>query len=204
VHKAEEIVRRVLGRIREDRKVLPDKIYEQCMEMIYVFSSVLKQHNGTIQEVRDESNCEMYREVRNCGSLYELEGWFDMFIKRYFIYLDKLKKQKYGSDISKALDYISSHYAEDIKLSNIAAHISMNETYLSHLFKKSTSSNFTDYLNAVRIEKAKELLKSSELSIYRIAEQVGYANESYFSKVFKQIAGHSPKDYRKQKFCRNN
>jgi len=72
----------------------------------------------------------------------------------------------------------------------------MNPSYLSYFFKEQTGENFIDYLNKVRIEKAKELLKDSSMSLSEIASQVGYSNAGYFNRIFKKIVGITPGQYR--------
>lgn len=72
-----------------------------------------------------------------------------------------------------------------------------NATYFSTLFKKETGQNFMDYLTELRISKAKELLCGEELSVQDVAEQVGYRDLKYFSRLFKKLTGVSPSDYKK-------
>lgn len=98
--------------------------------------------------------------------------------------------------ISSALSFIESHYAEQISLDDLATHLSMNKSYLSHLFTKETGTTFTDYLENIRIYKAQSLLRETALSIAVISEKVGYTSQSYFSKAFKKRVGVSPNTYR--------
>jgi len=65
------------------------------------------------------------------------------------------------------------------------------------MFKKETGQNFINYLTNIRIEKAKELLRSTNLKSYEIAYKVGYDNPTYFSTVFKKLTGMTPLDYKK-------
>ena len=68
--------------------------------------------------------------------------------------------------------------------------------YLSRLFKKKTGINFVDYLTRLRVEKAKEFLALPALKVYTVAEMVGYENPRYFSRIYKDVTGMSPQDYR--------
>ncbi|MCH4888605.1 helix-turn-helix domain-containing protein [Acidaminobacter sp. JC074] len=107
------------------------------------------------------------------------------------------EQMKYGKDISKAITYIEDHYKESLKLSDVAKHIGMNESYLSSLFKQSTGTSFSDYLNHTRIKAAKYMLEHTDKAIYEIAFDVGYSSESYFSRIFKSNEGLSPNTYKK-------
>jgi two-component system, response regulator YesN len=83
-------------------------------------------------------------------------------------------------------------------LEYLASLFYVNRSYLSHLFKSKLGKNYVDYLNEVRITKAKELLTSSKRSLCQIAKAVGYDNAKYFFRVFKKITGVTPEQYRKK------
>lgn len=72
----------------------------------------------------------------------------------------------------------------------------MSESYFSHVFKKEAGQSFTNYVNFARINKAKDLLKNSDLKINEIAAMVGLENANYFSTLFKKLTGKSPNQYR--------
>lgn len=92
--------------------------------------------------------------------------------------------------------YIDEHYAEDLTLRAAADQVFMNPSYFSSLFKKKTGINFIAYVQRVRIEKSKELLRNPQYKIYEVATKVGFADEKYFFKVFKNIAGVTPNEFR--------
>lgn len=99
--------------------------------------------------------------------------------------------------ITEARNYIQQHYREALRLEDVSSAVGFNATYFSTLFKKETGQNFMDYLTELRISKAKELLCGEELSVQDVAEQVGYRDLKYFSRLFKKLTGVSPSDYKK-------
>ncbi len=99
--------------------------------------------------------------------------------------------------ITEAKHYIQQHYQEALRLEDVSTAVGFNATYFSTLFKKETGQNFMDYLTELRISKAKELLCGEELSVQDVAEQVGYRDLKYFSRLFKKLTGVSPSDYKK-------
>jgi len=101
-----------------------------------------------------------------------------------------------NASVQAAVDYIDANYMQKITLDDIARHIYLNRTYASQIFKKHMRVNFADYLEMVRIDKAKELLADTALPITEIASRVGYSNQSYFTKVFKRSTGLSPNAFR--------
>jgi len=98
--------------------------------------------------------------------------------------------------VNNAIEYIKEHYAEKIRLVDVADEIYVSQWHLSKLINKHTGSNFSEILNGIRIEKAKSLLKNPALKIYDIAEQVGFSDLTHFSRVFKKIEGISANEYR--------
>jgi AraC-like DNA-binding protein len=99
--------------------------------------------------------------------------------------------------ISKSLEYIEKRYMEDIHLKDIANAAGFSEYYFSRLFKEITEKNFHQFLNEYRIKKAEELLADSSQSISETAYAVGFSSIATFDRVFRQIKGCSPKNYRK-------
>jgi len=104
------------------------------------------------------------------------------------------KNRKLAQDI---IAYIHAHMHEVITLRNAANAFSYTPNYLGLIFKEETGISFSDYVVQARLEKAKELLKHTNLKIYEIADQVGYRNLNYFSKQFKDGFGLSPLEYRR-------
>jgi two-component system, response regulator YesN len=103
---------------------------------------------------------------------------------------------KVSSIIRKAIEYVNENYAKDINLSTIAYAFDINSFYLGQQFKKELGESFTNYINKIRIEKAKELLLSSTLKTVDIAKKVGYSNTNYFSTIFKKTTGFTPSEFK--------
>lgn len=103
--------------------------------------------------------------------------------------------------VSKAIDYMLTHYDYDLKVGHIAGKVNIHERYLQHLFKEHLGVTVNDYLTTLRIEKAKQLLLYTDLSIVKISQYVGMNSQQYFSYLFKQKTHCSPREYRKNKVC---
>lgn len=101
------------------------------------------------------------------------------------------------STIRKIMDEIKERYTENITLTGLAEKYSISVSYLSELLKEHLQLSFSEYISSKRIQKAKELLADDSLSIEQIAEQTGYNDYFYFTKVFKKNTGISPSKYRK-------
>ncbi|WP_099469708.1 response regulator transcription factor [Konateibacter massiliensis] len=99
--------------------------------------------------------------------------------------------------LDEVLYYIKNNYQENIKLESIAPLFGYNSSYLGKIFSKKLGVNFNSYVDQIRIDEAKKLLKLDDLKVYTIAEQIGYKNVDYFHKKFKKYVGMSPLEYRK-------
>ena len=100
--------------------------------------------------------------------------------------------------VDRIIAEIREHYTEDISLSEYALKYDMSLASLSSQLKEKLSMNYSDYLTSLRLQRAKTLLKEPNLSIQEIAEQSGYTDYFYFTKVFKKAEGISPSKYRKE------
>lgn len=107
------------------------------------------------------------------------------------------QKNKTVSNIEILKNYIDEHFSENISLSDLSSQVYLNPKYISELFKKETGITFSDYLAAVRIEKAKDYLIDPRFRVNEIASWVGYSDIKYFRKLFKKIVGVTPSEFRK-------
>ena len=98
--------------------------------------------------------------------------------------------------VKKAIEYIHEHYREQLTLNDIAAHVYVSPSYVSRMFGREVGKNFVDFLNEVRIEKAKELLSDVRYKTYEIADRVGIQDARYFSRLFKKYTGKTPTEFR--------
>lgn len=101
------------------------------------------------------------------------------------------------SVVSKIVSEIREHYTENITLSELSKKYGLSVGHLSNLVREELGLTFSEYITAKRMQRAKELLSDASLSINEVAEQSGYNDYFYFTKVFKKYMGISPSKYRK-------
>ena len=99
--------------------------------------------------------------------------------------------------VDYAVRFIQANYAR-IRINDVANYISINRTYFSAIFKKKMLMSPQEYLMQVRMDKSRELLLSTDVPIYVVAQEVGYSDQLAFSKIFKKRYGISPEQYRKK------
>ncbi len=101
--------------------------------------------------------------------------------------------------VKKVCDYLDKNLSQDISLEDAADYAGVSSFYLSKLFKEEKGETFINFISDKRLEKARQLLADTELSIKEITAEVGYNDQNYFSRIFKNKYGLSPKEYRKVK-----
>lgn len=111
------------------------------------------------------------------------------------------REQEGLSDASKIINdvihYINLHYAEKISLSNIEEKYSISASYFCKLFKSASGLSFVNYLNQVRVEKATQLLVSTNKKISDVAKECGFSDYPYFCKTYRKFTGYSPNEIRR-------
>ncbi len=138
-----------------------------------------------------------FQEVGGFKWWYQWKEWFDD-IRRLVLKKAGENGEEIGimEAIHKAMNYIREHMDRDITLGELLRLTGMSKSHFSRNFKKITGKTFVTYLNDLRIEAAKKYLMETRQSISWIARQVGYADEHYFRRIFKERTGENPKKYR--------
>lgn len=113
--------------------------------------------------------------------------------------LPSSQKEDWPQAVRESIRYMNAHYDKPVGLEQIADHVGLSKYHFNRLFTRITGRSPIQYLTQIRLEKAAELIRYSSLSFEEIAQKVGYASGSYFTKVFKQHIGCSPRDYRSGK-----
>ena len=97
--------------------------------------------------------------------------------------------------VHKAMAYIHANYPEPISRSDVAAHVGLSERHLTRCFHQEVGITLITYLNRYRVNQAKALLDFGEKGITEIALDVGFSSSSYFTRVFRELVGVSPRAY---------
>lgn len=110
---------------------------------------------------------------------------------------DRASSSQFRSILKQAVAYIDSHYTEEsLSLNQVARAVNVSANYLSAVFSQETGATFTEYVTGKRMEKARELLRSTDKRSGEVAVAVGYRDPHYFSFLFKKTQGCTPRDYR--------
>lgn len=107
----------------------------------------------------------------------------------------KLKRQGNTKLIRDCKDYISENISKDLKVYLLADYFQVDSKYLARRFKKETNETIKNYINRKKVEEAKRIIQSSHMSLIDIATNLSFNDQSHFTKVFKEYAGITPKQY---------
>lgn len=155
-------------------------------------AGVIERHLETL--VNETANREQKWEER-CAGIQ-----FDILVLLYRAHPQLFLQEKDQKDINVIFsikDYVDHHYNEDLNLDNMASKFFISKYYLSHQFKNLIGYGFKNYIQLLRINKAKILLQSTDFSLNDISSRVGYDNINYFIRIFKEKEEMTPHQYRK-------
>ncbi|MDQ0062306.1 response regulator [Paenibacillus harenae] len=136
-------------------------------------------------------------EMGQLASLNDIESWMKELCGRSVTAIRSMREDHSMLQIDKAKAYVRRHYMDpELSLKTVCRHVSMSASYFSTLFKTHMGKTFVEYVIHERMEKAKELLKLTNMRSYEIAYAVGYSDPQYFSSAFKKHTGDTPTEFR--------
>ncbi len=118
----------------------------------------------------------------------------DQMIASYKTSPDKSQGDR---NLAEIIEWVRVHALEDISVRDVAKRFRYNKNYLSRFFKQKTGFNLKEYINLMKISKAKDFLTRSSLGVKEISERIGIADEKYFMRLFKEYESMTPTEYRK-------
>ena len=168
----------ILAQIRRFMKTYnldEDPSYER--EYRYIFNSILY-------------DAVLYRTVQN----------LILFIQKIFHGVQVSVRNFKQDPIERGIAFMEANFSNpDLKLEDVARYVDRNPSYFSHLLITKTGSSFTDMMTGIRMKEAKRLLMESSKPIKEISMLTGYQNANYFSRIFKEFVGMSPREFRNKK-----
>lgn len=170
-----------------------ERIKNSFMELLTgVHGKLTKYHSELHSKIKESSDriAAVYRQ----RSVYDL---FDHTVQFFGDLMWQAGKGGRDQEMKRVIDLIHRNYSENMKLETLASVFNYNSAYLGKMFKNTTGEYFNTYLDKVRIDEAKNLLKQG-MKVYEVAEKVGYTSVDYFHSKFKKYVGTSPTNYRKE------
>ena len=191
---AARLVRRLFDEyLKSEKQVDYSVCYEMAGELTAILYDWMEEETGSLAKNR--------RQVRiHCQHLNQTAMLRDYLAQEYarcLTMMEEADRSESSKPVRIARTYMDEHYSEKIVLEDLAALVDLNPVYFSVLFKKETGMNVTSYLKQIRMEKAKELLRTTNETIAAIGDRVGYRDSRHFSQSFTKYVGVKPALYRR-------
>lgn len=162
--------------------------------ILYLAISLLPDGEATMDEIFS-GYPDGYRSIYRLGNVEQVVEWMTI-LRDGLCETLKAKRSAYKNHIiTNVQKYIQDHLKERLTLNDISALFGLSPNYLSVLFKKNCGIGFSEYISQAKISKAKTMLLEQDMKIYEVADQLGFESAFYFSKVFKKVAGLSPREF---------
>ncbi|RAV00205.1 helix-turn-helix domain-containing protein [Paenibacillus sp. YN15] len=190
---------RLVQIIKEDFSLTSDVLMSYFSQLLGAMIHTVKKHNSNLS--LHLSTKEVPIELTKLRNLAEIEAFIQ---KRFFDGIRSQPQATAGKEmneqklVEQVMEHIHHHYFQDISLQHCAELVGMSASQLSRSFKKVVGANFVDYVIQYRIKIAKDLLADPANSIQDIADKLRYTSVNSFIRVFKQVTGHTPGNYRKE------
>ena len=190
-----------LPHLRQDFQKLEDKYRanKQFSDMYvkFVFSGILKELLDQMDEMDEKMLSKRVDRLYRCKNLKDVIAIVDEALQEYEHCIQE-QEDGFRSEITKVKSYIYHHYQErNLGAETLSAMVFLSPGYLSAVFKEETGVTLNRFIREVRMEKAKELLETTNMKISGIAKEVGFSNNSYFCRSFREFFGDTPEACRK-------
>ena len=178
------------------QKLPADKIKNTFFELIVTANNATREQNKSFTSENFDNAFSVLSSENDIKLIKEFALKFFMECTHA---VSSVKKAEENPIIKKVCTYVDENLSQDISLETAADYAGVSSFYLSKLFKEEKGETFINFISDKRLEKSRQLLEQTELSIKEITAEVGYNDQNYFSRIFKNKYGLSPKEYRKVK-----
>ena len=165
----------------------------KVLEFVLWAEHMAYKNGGMIYKFNSRS--EYLTDIMGMETLSKLKQWFVSKMTEACRNMSDKREEKSNNLIETAIDYIKENYNKNISLDDVSRVVDISPYYFSKLFKEEVGEGFVEYVTNIRIEKAKELLKSN-MPMKEICSMVGYSDPNYFSRTFKKNVGVTPTEYK--------
>lgn len=182
-------------------KIVSNKL--SFLLFVYVYINVtitvrkfIETLGGEVEDILPEAK--NFEDVMiNINTVEEFKDYMEKILGKAIDLRENKKNNRYGDIIIKAKGYINQNFSDSkLSLNSVAGFVSVSPSHFSTIFAQETGETFIEYLTNIRIRRAMELLKTTNMKMTEITFEVGYSEPHYFSQLFKKITGKSPRNFR--------
>ena len=192
---SKEILNSLLGKIIFHNPNNINLLKARLVELLSVLSRAAAMGGVDINALLSK-NMEYIHKVLSIDTQEDICVWISHALDDFIESVYSSQDVKKMSQLKPVIEYMQYHYSEPLTLADIAKAAHLSVSRLAHLFREQMGITIVDYLTNIRINHAKRMLLTTEANCTRICYDVGYNNQSYFTRVFKQITGLTPRQFR--------
>jgi len=192
---AKEILNSILGTILFKTIGELGILKARLLELLSILSRSAVE-GGVNIDVMLEKNLTYVNKVMKINNQEDLCAWISTALNEFIELVYSSQDARKVSQIRPAINYIDANYNKPITLADVAKASHLSISRLAHIFKEQMGITIIDYLTSVRIERAKQLLLATDQNCTEICFEVGYNNQSYFTRTFKGLVGMTPRQFK--------
>ncbi|OLN29582.1 PocR ligand-binding domain-containing protein [Desulfosporosinus metallidurans] len=172
-----------------------DTVKSRIVELVVIISRAAVDGGAALNVILQE-NAQFYQDLHAITSTDELCSWSENMLDTFMNHVADNKNQKNLQAIQKAAEYIRKNYRNKLTIDDIAQEVYLSSCYVSRIFKQGLGCTLMEYLTQIRVEEAKTLLKNPKYNVMQVAEDSGFEDPGYFTRVFKKLEGITPSRYK--------
>ncbi len=178
-------------------KLSLEEAKERCLHLVCQLADKFREYELDFSALFPEE-VNYFEKIGRLGSIGELNLWLNNYIRWVSHHLEMARENKQADVIERAQRFLADNFAnQELTLRVAADYVGLNEKYFSSKFTKETGMTFSVYLTRLRLQKAQQLMDTTDLKVYEISDRVGYNSVEHFNRTFKKNLGISPSEYRK-------
>lgn len=172
-----------------------DTVKTRIVELLVIVSRAAVDGGADLDDIL-RLNARFYQELLEKKDPDEICLWTKDMLEIFVSRVEESKNQRNLQAIQKAAEYIRLNYRHKLTIDDIAQAVYLSPCYLSRIFKQSLGCTLMEYLTRIRVEKAKKMLRNPKYNVMQVAEESGFEDPGYFTRVFKKIEGVTPSRFK--------
>jgi len=180
-------------------EVVNEKIIKEfTLSIVCTVQLILFEMNKNMDEIFNDEYI-IWGKLSKFNTIFDIRQWIFNILKSVIEHLGEMHGERNVQIANKLKKIIEEQFLELENVSQIAQQVYVSTVYANYIFKNVFGCTMFDYLTKVKIEKAKEMLKKQDIKVYEVASMLGYKSKAYFTSLFKEYTGVTPKEYRQIK-----
>ncbi|MBR6728824.1 MAG: response regulator [Clostridia bacterium] len=192
ITKCESLVDKYYGHVDAINKTI---VKEFTLTLVSTVQLLLFEMNLSLSDVFSDGAL-VWEKLSKFNSIFDIKQWVYNLLKSIVEYCNESAGDRDAVLVGRIKKIIEEQYLSLDNVNQISEQVYVSSVHANKVFKKSMGCTMFDYLTKIKIDKAKELLRDSDYKIYEIVEMLGYKSKTYFTSLFREHTGKTPKEYR--------